>query len=186
MWNFNNVGRVVNETVLHRGLIARLTSVWSWKRKSVSEGRKYLVTVTNPQGVEIYSHSHTHDVLFKYVVNKYQTDVSPLKTWKEDVDVRAFSLGTALEDYLSKDLPDGTFLVMVPGNKKVIEDFWKEKADEVSMDHSDHHLDGYVADITTFSGPLLDLIADSYVKYPGRYFLVVMKDGFAQSTEDLT
>lgn len=185
MWNFNNVGRVVSETQLHRGLVARLTRVWFWKRDRLSDGRKYLVTVTNPQGVEIYNHSHTHKVLFSYVVNKYQTEVNPLKSWHDEVDVHAFSLNTAVESYLSPNLSDGVYLIMIPLNKKVSESFWKSKADEVSMDHEDPHLDCYVANVSAYEGVLSYLIADSYSMYPGRYMLMIIKDGFAQSTEDL-
>lgn len=185
MWNFNNVGRVVSETELHRGLIARLTKVWPWKRNQLSCGQKYLVTVTSPQGIEVYNHHHTHKVLFNYVVSKYQAEVQPLKSWHDEVDVQAFSLATAAETYLSKGLSDGTYLIMIPVNKKVSEAFWKAKADEVSMDHSDPHLDCYVANVSAYDGVLSYLIADSYKMFPGRYMLMIVKDGFAQSTEDL-
>lgn len=185
MWNFNNVGRLVEETTLHRGLVARHFNVWPWKRRTLSMGLKYLVTVTNPQGVEIYNNSHSHKILFSYVVSKYQAEVRPLKSWHDDLDVHAFSLATAIESYLGKTLPDGKYLVMIPSSKKVIENFWKEKADEVSMDHTDPHLDCYVANVTEFDGVLSYLVADSYLKYPGRYLLVTMSDGFTQTVEDL-
>ena len=186
MWNFNNVGRVIGETLLHRGLVARHTKVWPWKRKSVSEGMRYLVTVTNPQGIEVYNHSHSHKVLFSYVVNKYLEEISPLKSWNDLLDIRAFSMGTAVEHYLSPSLPDGRYLVMVPLNKRISEAFWKTKADDVAMDHEDPRLDCYVANVTAFEGSLSILIEDSSKIYPGRYFLVEMRDGHAYSTEDLT
>jgi hypothetical protein len=185
MWNFNNVGRIVSETELHRGLVARLTKVWPWKRKELSGGMKYLVTVTNPQGIEIYNHYHSHKVLFGYVVSNYEAQVNPLKSWHDEVDVHAFSLNTAVETYLSRNLSDGTYLIMIPLNKKVSETFWKAKADEVSMNHEDPHLDCYVANVSGYEGVLSHLIADSYSMYPGRYMLMIIKDGFAQSTEDL-
>lgn len=185
MWNFNNVGRVIAETSLQRGLVARLTKVWPWKRKALSAGQKYLVTVTNPQGIEIYNHYHTHKVLFDYVVLKYHEEVRPLKSWHDDVDVHAFSLDVAVESYLSSYLSDGTYLVMIPLNKKVAEAFWKVKADEVSMNHEDLRLDGYVANVSSFEGELPVLVAESYLKYPGRYIRVVIKDGFTQTSETL-
>ena len=99
MWDFNKVGRKIEEVVLHRGLIANLTKVWPWKRKQLSNGQKYLVTVTSPQGIEVYNHYHTHKVLFSYVVNKYRMDVSPLRSIHDEIDVHAFSLETAVEEY---------------------------------------------------------------------------------------
>lgn len=185
MWDFNKVGRKIEEVVLHRGLIANLTKVWPWKRKQLSNGQKYLVTVTSPQGIEVYNHYHTHKVLFSYVVNKYRMDVSPLRSIHDEIDVHAFSLETAVEEYLSRSLPDGTYLIMAPLNTKISGEFWKLKADEVSMDHTDHHLDCYVANISTFEGSLTELVTDSYRRYPGRYMRMIVKDGFAQATEKL-
>lgn len=185
MWNFNKVGRVVEETSLHRGLTARMTKVWPWKRKQLSGSSKYLVTITNPQGVEVYNNYHTHTALFSHIVTKYLQDVAPLESYIEGLEVRAFSMATALETYLEPNLPDGVHLVMVPLNKKVSDEFWKTKSLQISSDPEDTRIDGYVTNVTGYDGVLEDLIADSYARYPGRYFLVVIKDGFAQSTESL-
>lgn len=185
MWNFNNVGRVVEETSLHRGLVARLAWVWPWRRKELSEGFKYLVTVTNPQGIEVYNHNHSHKILFSYVVNKYRDDFEPLRSWHDDFDVHAFSLSSAIESYLKSIFRNGQYLCMIPSGKKVSEEFWKTKAEEVSMDHLDPHLDCYLANVTEYQGVIENLVKDSSKMFPGRYLLITVKDGFVQSIEDL-
>lgn len=186
MWNFNKMGRVVKETSVHRGLVVRLTKVWPWNRKEFSGGMKYIVTVTNPQGVEVFNNYHSHRVLFSYVVLKYNEEVRPICSYRDNLDIRAFSLAICVEDYLSKDLPDGTYMVMIPRDNKVSEAFWKVNSEEVCTNPEDHRLDCYIANVSHYEGVLSDLIADSHAMYPGRYFLIVVKDNYVQSTDSLT
>lgn len=186
MWNFNKIGRVIAETSVQRGLVVRMTKVWPWKRAELSGGMRYLVTVTNPQGVEVFNNYHSHKVLFSYIVMKYSEEVRPIRSYQDNLNIRAFSLSICIEDYLGKDLPDGTYMAMVPRDKKVSEAFWKVNADEVCTNHEDPRLDCYLADVSSYDGVLADLIADSHSMYPGRYFLIVVKDNFVQSTDSLT
>lgn len=179
MWDFNKVGRTIAEVTLHRGLIARHTKVWPWMRKKVSGGVKYLVTVTTPQGVEIYNNYHTHKVLFNYVVEKYKEDLNPLPS--TELPLKAFSLATALEMYLCQFLVDGMNLVFIPRDKDVSKNFWSKAADQITADHWDSRLDCYVINLTGCAESPKTLVENGP---RGRYILIYVEDGFVKSTED--
>ncbi len=183
MWNFNKIGRIVEETVIQRGLTVRLTKVWPWKREEVSEKFKYLVTVTNPQGIEVYNHSHSHKVLFGYVRDMYLNQRKPEEVFLDetDVSVLSFSSETLVESYLETLLAkDGVYLVMVPSSLEAARKFWKEK-----FGHPDSERECYAINVTAHAD-IAGLVAESFARSPGRYYLMVIKDGFVQSTVVLT
>lgn len=179
MWDFNKVGRVIEEVVLHRGLVAKHIAVWPWMRKKVSGGVKYLVTVTNPQGFEIYNNYHTHSVLFKYVIDRFEETMSPLPA--SELPLLAFSLETALEKYLHEFLPEGMNLIYIPRDREVSKNFWSKAADEFTTDHEDVRLDCYAINLSGCGESVQTLIKNGP---PGRYILISVEDGFVKYTED--
>lgn len=181
MRNFNKVGRIVDETIVDNGITVRLTKVWPWKRRELSEGMKYLVTAFDDKGFEFYNNCHPHRVLYSYVVMKYREYKSPRTFIQHGITAHAFSLEACLAEYVkSIGLPVGNYLVMIPSSRPVREEFWKSKGIELA---SDYRADCYAADIQEFGGDLANLVSEIRKEFSGRYFKATVTSTFVTIEE---
>lgn len=183
MWNFNQLGRVLETRTIQRGLKVELQWVWPWKRSKLNMCQPYLLTVTNPQGIRVQSFETDDRLCFKRVVLEYYRKGVPLEMYDEDIQVWAFNLETALERYLERFLPDGDFLVHVPVSEKASRNFWKKRVG--IEDCNADHLDCSVTNITGYDKPAIYLASKANPQQPGRYLLVTVKDGHVKATVNL-
>lgn len=179
MWNFNKIGRVIKEKVIHRGLVVRMTKVWFWKRKKQNGGMKYLLTMTNPQGLDTYKNSLDVPVFFDSLVASFESRRAPVEVDIDELVPEAFSAENMIEAYLEKYLKrDGYYIAMIPATRKSAEEFWASKYGGAHNALSDC----YVLDVTKYDGSVSELVNESEKTFPGRYFYIEVANGFIKNT----
>ena len=157
MWNFNKLGRLLEERQIHRGLTVQLGWVWPWKRKEFSSGMRYRVQVKSSAGEVILDTCHSHKVMFSYVISQYEGMRKPFVTLstqgnEDEVDAWSFTLADMVETYLEAFLKDGRYLVYVPVSEKAAKNFWVNKP----VEHF-RPLDCCITDLTSYEGDVLAL-----------------------------